>query len=457
MKKLIHSVALLLALFAAPGCNFLDYDLNTDPNKPADVAMKQLLPTTQVSLAYYQGGDLGRYLACWTQYHSGFDRQHLAIEVYQITESDVNNYWGGMYATTLSDTKALLDKAAETNSPHYAGVARVMWALAFSHLVDVYNDIPYSDALQGERAIQPKFDNAANIYNDLIAQLDQAVTDLSAASSTLKPGSDDLIFGGNLGKWTKMAHSLKARLQLHRAKIDPSAYDNVLASLAAGGMSSNADNAMVKFGSDATAANPWYQFEDQRGDVCMGFYFLDLMNSLNDPRRAAFATETASGYVGARAGVSSEGPSASRFGPFYGSANSPIPFLLYPEVKFMEAEAAFKKGNLAVAAAAHNEGVKASLAMFSVSDAAYETANASETDATITLEKIMTQKYIALYTMPETFNDWRRTGLPNLQPAAGQSKIARRWPVAQDERVYNNANYQPYSGVTAFDRVFWDN
>jgi hypothetical protein len=68
----------------------------------------------------------------------------------------------------------------------------------------------------------------------------------------------------------------------------------------------------------------------------------------------------------------------------------------------------------------------------------------------------MTQKYLALYTSPEAYNDWRRTGLPNWPLSVGQTQMPRRWPLAQDERVYNNANAQPYLNKTVFDRVFWD-
>ncbi len=456
MKKIIFSLATAFVLLAMPACNFLDYDLNTDPNNPADVSMKQLLPSAEVSYAYILGGDMGRYVSIWSQHHMGFDRQHLAFDVYQVTESDVNNSWNNFYTTTLSNLQIIRDKAAETNSPYYAGVAKVMTAITVGNMVDMWDDIPYSQAVKGERAIQPAYDKSSDIYTNIIKLLDEAIVDLGNPVSTFKPGSEDVIYGGSTAKWIKLARAVKARLQLHLSKIDNNAYATVLATLGGGTLAANTDNAIVTFGDAATANNPWFQFEDQRGDVVMGGFFIDLLNTLNDPRRASFATPVASGaYVGAHAGVPSEGPDASRFGPFYMSPNSPVPLMTYAEVKFMEAEAALPTDK-ARAAAAHNAAVKASLAMHNASDAAYEAANASETDATITLEKIMTQKYIALYTSIEPFSDWRRTGLPNLQPAVGETAIARRWPVAQDERVYNNANAQPYLNKTVFDRVFWD-
>ena len=457
MKKFIYSIAVALAIVATPACKFVDYDLNVDPNNPADLSLKQLLPAAEVSYAYILGGDMGRYVSIWSQHHMGFDRQHLAFDVYQLTESDVNASWDNCYSTVLSNLSIIRQKAADTNSPHYAGVAKVLTAMVVGNMVDLWDDIPYSQALQYDRVLQPAFDKASDVYNDMITLLDEAIVDLGSATSTLKPGSDDVIFNGSTAKWLKAARATKARLLLHRSKIDAGAYAAVLSTLSGGSLASNADNALLTFGDAATANNPWFQFEDQRGDVVMGGFFIDLLNTLNDPRREAFATPTAGGaFVGAHAGVSAEGPDASRFGPFYSSPASPVPLMTYAEAKFIEAEAALPTDK-ARAATAYNDAVKGSLAMFGASDAAYEAANAAETDLTITLEKIMTQKYIALYTSVEPFNDWRRTGLPALQPAAGQTAIARRWPLAQDERVYNGANAAPYLNKTVFDRVFWDN
>ena len=78
-----------------------------------------------------------------------------------------------------------------------------------------------------------------------------------------------------------------------------------------------------------------------------------------------------------------------------------------------------------------------------------------ETAATITLEKIMTQKYIAMFTQPEVYSDWRRTNIPMLTPNAGASiaEIPRRLPTAQNERLYNS-KAQVVTDLT--QRVWWD-
>jgi len=109
------------------------------------------------------------------------------------------------------------------------------------------------------------------------------------------------------------------------------------------------------------------------------------------------------------------------------------------------------------AAEAYNEGVKASLAQFNVSDEDWEADNAAETDVTITLEKIMKGKYLATFLQDETFSDWRRhTALFDLDLAAGAKtdEIPRRLPYPQSEREYNVDNMP--GGLTLTDRNWWD-
>jgi Starch-binding associating with outer membrane len=452
--KNIAKVLLTTAVLAGSSCNFVDYKLNVDPNNPSEVSINLLLPGAQAMYGYILGGDMGRYTSIWMQQHAGVDRQHLAIDVYQIKESDVDNAWNSMYNTVFSDLSLLLGKATATNSPHYTAVGKTMTAMALASIVDLYNDVPFSEAIQGQANLTPKYDAAATLYTKIQSLLDEAYTDASAATSVLKPGTDDLIYAGNMTKWKEAIKSLKARYALRLSKLDAAAYTNALTHLATG-ISANANDAAVVFGTASGEGNPWAQFQASRaGDLAMSATFIDMLNTLSDPRRAVFATQVGGVYKGAKPGEPVPASSVSSLGSAYAATSSPIPMITYAETKFIEAEAAFKTNDKVRAATAHNNAVKASLAKFNLTDAAYVTANASETDVTITLEKIMQQKYIALYTQIEVFNDWRRTGLPALLPARGQAAIARRFPYAQNERLYNNANYK--TGVTQFDRVFWD-
>lgn len=453
MKNIFRILAVSLALTVG-SCNFIDYDLNVDPNNPLDVSMNLLLPQAQVSIAYVFGGDFGRYAHCWTQHTAGVERQHAGIEVYLLKEDDVNNAWSTLYSGALMDMSRIVEKAEETDSPHFRGIARIMTAMTMGTLVDLFNDVPYSEALQGADNLKPKFDDAATVYNDIQNLLRDGIVDMQAPASTFLPGTSDLMYGGNTARWIALARTLQARYYLHLSEIDAGAYSNALGALDAGAIAENAGNAQVVFGTAATAQNPWYQFNTQRADVVMGKYFIDLLLAINDPRLPLFAVVAQDGtYRGASAGVPDA--TASRHGSALCGAASPVVFSTYAEAKFIEAEAALPT-NKQRAADAYNAALAASLGQFGLTDAAW-LAQESADAGSITLEKILTHKYIAMYTSLETFVDIRRKGIPALTPVPDESQLPSRFPYPQSERVYNAQNWAPYSGITVFGKVFWDN
>ena len=144
-------------------------------------------------------------------------------------------------------------------------------------------------------------------------------------------------------------------------------------------------------------------------------------------------------------------------GSLYASINSPIPLVSFAEQKGIEAEAALRTGDRERAARAYNQMVLASLRNAGVTNAPFESRYAAETGATITPEKIMTQKHISLFSQAEVWTDYRRTGFPVLVPPANSAigpVIPRRLPYPLDERSYNAAHVPAGGGITG--RVWWD-
>ncbi len=113
-------------------------------------------------------------------------------------------------------------------------------------------------------------------------------------------------------------------------------------------------------------------------------------------------------------------------------------------------------GNNARAATAYNLAILASLDKLGIVSSGFIAAYGNETAASITLEKIITQKYITLYTQAEAWSDWRRTGYPNIKPAYLNvtGSIPRRLIYPLDESNYNISNVP--GGLTLMDRVWWD-
>jgi hypothetical protein len=485
MKKYLKTFAtVLVTAVALSGCDF--GDINVNPNAPTDAPMNVLLPAAQANLAYGIHGDIAQFTSIFLQQTSGVNNIYLTVGQYDLNGNLAGRVWdGNLYPGAMNDLNIVIRKATQQNAPHYRGVARVMMANALGQAVDLWNNVPYSDAFRGndaERVLQPRYDRAEALYDTIQNVLNQAIADLQATSSTLSPGRDDLVYGGDRTRWTQAARALKARYFNHLSKVnaEQSARD-ALAQLQAGTFAANAQDARIVFGNTIDAAAPWFRFSQSTfgTGIRVSSTLVQLMQQRNDPRLPFYAApfSATSGIVGARPGQADEAGTAF-VGPYYNRAEAPTNFITFVEVKFIEAEANFRLGRLAEAAAAHNAAVAASIAKVTVSitgaatnavaNTAYISQFGSETAASITLEKILTEKYFAMYLDPEAWTDWRRSvttdrpnGVPALQPAANSQqftggRLPRRWPYPISEVQQNRANVEAQGSATLTDRVFWD-
>jgi hypothetical protein len=191
------------------GCEkFLD--VNKDVINPTDVTVNLLLPTTQTAMGVY----LGHNVLGLSQYTSAIMQQIVngRVGTYGLSGDTFNNSWQGLYISTLSNNEDIIQRGTTTGAWSYVGIAQIQKAYVFSQMVDMWGDIPYSEALQGSRAAAPKFDKDSEIYADLFRLIDEGITNLRRTDSSLNPSADDLIYGGNLTKWIRLANTLKLKL-----------------------------------------------------------------------------------------------------------------------------------------------------------------------------------------------------------------------------------------------------
>jgi hypothetical protein len=272
----------------------LNINKNPDALPDSNAPIANLLSSAQVNLGFEGGSDLYRYSTLIMQQMSGEASQpNQTYEYYRynIAGSDENNLWGSMNATTLNDLSLILKQG--TSSPYYTGIAKVLYAYEYSLMVDLWGNIPYSEAQALTLNTQPHYDNGIDIYPKLIQMLTDAVTDLNATSSVLTPGTNSLIYTGAFStvktNWIKMANTLKFRLLLHYSKQNPSFCVSQLTALINSGaafFASNADNFSMPFFNSANQQSPISQFEVSRPNYLFGDRFMtEMMNAKNDPRR----------------------------------------------------------------------------------------------------------------------------------------------------------------------------
>jgi hypothetical protein len=329
MKRIVLYILLIMMLLSS--CEkWIDPNMNVDPNNPTDVAMAQLVAPIEANLAYVVGGELARFACPWMQQIAGLQSQSAGNDIYIIGESEVTGDWSwNLYCPGMINTKILMDKAATTKSPHYAGIAKILMAYYLGVTTDLWGDIPYSDALKGASLqLKPEYDTQQEIYTTIFTLLNEAITDLQSATSVFSPADEDLIFAGDLIKWEKTAYALKARYSLHLAKRNGAiAYSDALASIA-NAYTSNDDDFKFVFGSALNNSNPIYQSEqDRAGYYSASTTYQNMLSATSDPRQAVYFN----GTIGSNPGEPNA--NASTIGTSYASATSPVYLISYAEVK----------------------------------------------------------------------------------------------------------------------------
>ena len=444
MKK-IAIISIICFMFIASGCEKYIEGNDVSPNLPSKATPSLLLSHCELAMMVHYTGQLSRTPSILMQQSAGTDFQMIDVANYLIQEGDNINEWNSIYASGLSSDQILIDLAGDAN-PHYRGIAKVIKAMELGIATDIWGDVPNREALQaskGEEFFNPHFDAQQIVIQDIQSLLSSAITDLDATKSNLLfPSTDDFIHQGATDKWIKTAWILKARYANRLSKRDPSGSATLaLSYLTSAGLTGNSDDANAVFGTNGNELNQWYAFNLNRQNyIKMGKYFIELLKSTADPRLAFYATTDDDGnYTGTA--PDSTNTNTSNLGAYFGSEASPLPLVTYVEAKFIEAEANLRLGNAQAAADAQNAAVIASVEKVTGAtiDPVYQAANAAETSASITLAKIMTQKYIALFTQVEVWSDWRRTNLPTLSPnpAGVVNAIPRRFVTSFDERISN--------------------
>lgn len=488
IKTIKGAIATVLLLIAS-SCNLSE--LNVDPLRVDDAPITVILPAAQTNMVWGINDFAAQSTSSFLQYLTGTLNVQNNVTRYAYLEANFDHTWSNhFYAGAMKDFNTILKKAAAEGATHYSGITKIMMAMCIGQIVDLWGDAPYSQAFDIDQFPRPTYDQGQALYTELFALLDQGIVDLNTAS-TYSPTRNDLIFPANtealwrstsLPRWIRTANGLKARYHNHLSKIDPQgSADAVLAALAAPGgvYTNNADEMKVSFGSTNDTAGPWFSFmlgTFGLNNINVCATFVDLLKDrvapgVNDPRLPFFIAPNSGGqFIGTPLGATAIGATSSRLGPYANSAAAPTNLFTYAELKFIEAEARFRKGQFTEAAAAYNAAVRASILRVTGSaNVAYETLYASETDITIQvngLQKIFTEKYIALFLQTEAWNDWRRSipagaagtvsGIPTLVPPATNETLGvfpRRFLYPQNEVVANSANL-PVNTRTG--KVFWD-
>ncbi|TSD64064.1 SusD/RagB family nutrient-binding outer membrane lipoprotein [Inquilinus sp. KBS0705] len=495
MKKFLNKFLLVfIAGVAITSCKKITDETNVNPNQPTNLSTGYAL----TSAIQYLGGTAGGLGTTNINSAAGQLYSQYLSETFYTNESrftlaqyDYQGYYTGPLLdlqqvidfNTNADTKSLATTTSFGSNANQIAAARILRAFIFLTMTDRWGDIPYTDALQGNKVLTPKFDAQKDIYASLFKELTEAQAQFDGGA----PLTNDILFDGDNTKWKHWANSLRAIMALRLSKVDPATgRTEFQKAVTAGVMTSNADNATYKYLTEQNNENPYFNNYRSRYDYAVSSTLVNFLNNYNDPRLPVYAAPTADNkYVGLVYGTAGsdlnnfnigdrDNPgNVSQIGTAFSSQDSPSAWTSYAQVLFTEAEAAhlgWITGGEAAAANFYTQGITASLQQNGVAAGAITTYLAQPKvvyNPATAVEQIITQKWLANYMGNgwESWAEYRRTGFPRLVdpvPTAlsPNKRIPRRQQYPQTENDLNSQNYQAViarQGPDALDtHVWWD-
>ncbi len=429
-------ITILLAFMFLTACDtFIEEDLNQNPNNPEVVPVQALLANVQIELIDMVGGDFSRFSSLLVQQAEGVTRQWVSINNYSsLLTANYNTTWNNMYASVLCEAINIKRLAIEGGFNHYVAVADVLIAYSLMTATDVWDAIPYSEACLGIENQAASFDSQASIYTEIFALLTEAETLFNgdAGNGSI---SIDVYYNGDISNWILALNSIRARANLHLGN-----YAEALTAANAG-IDTVGSNMSYTY-PDASNSSQWYRFNrDREGDIELHPTIDTLMKTLNDTVRLKLWN-----------------PDFDTDHPYFISTFT-NELITYREMEFLKAECLLRTSGAATEIReAYLSGIEASFANLGLtaSYADYVAQSAIDPgEGNITMEHIMTQKYLGLFTQHEVYNDWRRTDIPTLEPVTG-SAIPVRWAYGNDEVIFN-PNAPAADAIDIFtDKVGWD-
>ena len=352
----------LLALGATSCKKFLD--VNTDPNNPNNesVLVENRLPWIEHFYQYTSGVSNFRSSAIAGVYYSNSAAGN-ALSTTWIAHTGNTTPYQTFFVEVASNLNDLYNTAQKKGAYHYAGVADIFHALGFMEMLDIYGEMPYTQAISG--IASPSFDDGQTIYKGCMAKLNEAITLLGQTQDASAPAlsKGDLWNGGDVNKWIKLCWGLKARYMLKLSKkTDLFNADSVLYCLSKGPQSI-ADNIVGPGFNNSTVTdyllgdpvvtNGNFDYAAYGSNQRISQYYYNLLTNMRgaavvDPRMTKIVPATMSGiqldasgkvssYTWTRsAGVDIYGPATrlvkggalSLVAPTYATANTNITYVI---------------------------------------------------------------------------------------------------------------------------------
>ncbi|MCX8473526.1 MAG: SusD/RagB family nutrient-binding outer membrane lipoprotein [Sediminibacterium sp.] len=206
MKNIISKILVLLAgIVMLNGCGKVENSDLQNPNVPspstADVDLfLASVQSTFVSFywsAYYPSAELSR-MEQWSgpNYQNGY------------SATSFDNLWTNGYLA-LNNAQAMIKLAVDQKKYTHVGIGQVMQAYILGTLVDLFDSIPLTEALQGTVNLTPRPTSGAAVYAYIDTLLGSAIANFNLVPSTVP--TFDNFYSGDRALWIRAANTFRLK------------------------------------------------------------------------------------------------------------------------------------------------------------------------------------------------------------------------------------------------------
>lgn len=475
MKKIQIIAVGLSLLFSATACTGDFEEINEDPNRIEQISPGTLLNPIIYGMANHHALRSTDITFNLMQVTLPFPSVSGGLHRYDVSPNIGNSSWNNSYKW-LASIREMRMAAEKTGDVNYQAVALTLNAWVYSNLTDLFGPVPMTEAVRATDGIlYPVYDTQQYIYETLLANLERANELYNTQTGMIY--ASDILFQNDVTKWRKFTNSLHMRLLLRISnRSETNAFEKLTAMVNNPDkypvFQTTAESAMLQVTGITPNVSPWGRPQDFNNALKMASFFIDNLNTFNDPRRSIIATTATDlnaapiGYKGIPSAYSGSDSqfqyNASTLNRSQAVAPMKIMILTYAEVEFIKAELA-QRGFIGDAEVHYNNGINAAMQQLGATAPADYFTN-PEVAYNGTLERIMLQKYYALYfTDYQQWFEYRRTGFPELPTTTAMLNNAvmpSRFTYPTDQQVYNPQHYQEALQMIGEDdintKVWWD-
>jgi len=464
MKKIAIFLTTLTVVLASCS-DFLD--VNKDPNNAPNSTPALNLPAGIASAGARLATNYNIMGGMWVQYwaQNNGSNQYKGFDGYVVQQSTLNADFNEIYSGSLQDLEYARKESKKAADWNLYLMSTVMQCYVYQMMADIYDEIPFDEALQGNIIPHPHFRPGQEVYDSLIVRIDEALSKDFKAKTNTDPGKQDLLFVDPdkgttvMARWFQFANTLKLKIYLRQIYARPAvAQAGINALYAANAKFLTTSAAMYQFEDQENKSNPLYEADRRKLNTAENIKasktFMDFLVINDDTLRMKLLFNAgAKGYRGIEQG--NFGASTVEIVPNDIStaairATDTLYFMSRAEVLFMQAEVAARGMGPGTGAAKglYDAAVEAAFDRFKLAGAAADYTGSGDVyeypDGTLeeNLKAIATQKWIAL------------AGIEGLEMFFERNRLG--YPVYSETTYSDEDNYvigdlvYPIGGVTGF-------